>query len=404
MYEELGAASQQYNDRAMELSTLLARVTLHATPTSVSDPVHAQALAEHALTLSRDLDDQAAEARLLWSLSHVYRVTDRMPEAIASAERSLALARKLYLKEQMALALNDLGSHCYLMSRRIDQTRVTLAEPRALWRELANLLVLVDSLASIALVASMAGDYDQVLTFSEQAFQISQSTGNLWGQAFSRMQVGQAFWERGQTDKAIAAMEESIRVSESAGFGVPQVLTRASLAEVYGRLGAIERGLEIAHLALALTEASIPHSDLYVLAVLAQLHTLDGNLTEAEAFLEQAREDPNREVFPVIYVRRVLADCELALGQGRYDRAQVESDKLQTYMRRSGMRAYLPSALNLRGQALLTLGKLESDPDKAQILRKQAREVAEYMLDQTRAPELRASFLRLPHIRGVLED
>ncbi|NIN96576.1 MAG: hypothetical protein GTO49_16715, partial [Anaerolineae bacterium] len=122
------------------------------------------------------------------------------------------------LKEQMALALNDLGSHCYLMSRRIDQTRVTLAEPRALWRELANLLVLVDSLASIALVASMAGDYDQVLTFSEQAFQISQSTGNLWGQAFSRMQVGQAFWERGQTDKAIAAMEESIRVSESAGF------------------------------------------------------------------------------------------------------------------------------------------------------------------------------------------
>ena len=432
-YKEMEKLAQERNDRPLKLGSLIAQVTLYGTPTPLHDPDRGKALGQQALTLARDLGNQAAESRLLWILSNTCVWTSNMSQAIDYGERSLALARQLNLREQMAYTLKDLAFNCYATIGYLDQAQPALREASNLWRELGNLPMLTDSLAAACYSCLHTGEYDQALAFSEEAFQLSQSIGNLWGQSNSLLGVGRAYWERGQPDRALAVMEDGLRLSELSGFYVPQILTRADLATFYGGLGAIEPGLETAHRALAMAEAQIPVFRPYVLGVLAQLQLLNGNLAEAEAVIDQGINDPNREVWLAYSLSVYLANCEFPLRQGDYERAMTITDTFLTDF--GQFRAHIPQILYFQGQALLGLGQdnvardrlrearaeaesmnarrplwpilfalsqLEADPTEAERLRQQAREIIEYIADH--APtDLRVSFLDLPDVREVLD-
>jgi adenylate cyclase len=189
-YEDMENLAHKRGDRPLRLVSLTARVTLYATFTPIYDPVRAQTLAEQALALAHDLDDKTAEAKILWNLLLVYRAANKLSKAIECGERSLALARTLGLREQMAFTLNDLGSQCYFINGSFNQARLALQEANGLWRELNNLPMLANSLASSCAVCFYMGEYDQALTLSEEAFEINQSINNLWGQSHSRYKLG----------------------------------------------------------------------------------------------------------------------------------------------------------------------------------------------------------------------
>ncbi len=333
----------------------------------------------------------------------------------------------------MAYTLNDLGIHAYYASGRFDRAKAVLAEASDLWRELGNLPMLANSLASSCTVHIYTGDYDQALSFSEEAYEVSQAIGNLWGQSFSQYKIGDVYWERGQPDRAIAVMEESLRLSELSGFFVPQVETRADLAIVYGSLGAIERGLELAQLAFMGAQSQHSLWQAYGLAALAQLHLWQRNLAEAETTLDRGKKEHNWEIMPKFSVTFILAEGELALRQENYAQAIAVTDLLLTKLRQFGQ--YMPKALYLQAQALLglgqdnaardrlrearakaesigsrwilwqilaTLAEIETDPTEAAMLRQQAQDLIDYIADHTPA-ELRVSFLNLPSVRAVLD-
>ena len=69
-------------------------------------------MAGRALAQARELADEAAEAKIYWILLNAYRLTNRSEQALEAGERSLALARKLNLREQLAFTSNDLP-HVY---------------------------------------------------------------------------------------------------------------------------------------------------------------------------------------------------------------------------------------------------------------------------------------------------
>jgi tetratricopeptide (TPR) repeat protein len=438
LYEDMETLARQRGDRSLELTALLARATIHAILTY--DPDRGEALAERALSLARELGDQTAEAKALWILFHVYGHTGRLSQAIDCGERSLALARALNLREQMAFTLNDLGGYWTRVVGRLDRAKEVLREASDLWRELGNRPMLADSLGALCICCVFAGEYDQALALSEEAFQLSQSIHNLWGQSFSRYWVGHVYWERGEPDRAIAVMDECIRLGEWAGFVAPQAVTRADLAMVYGRLGAIERGLDTARLALTMAETQFPWARAYVLGVLAQLHLLHGDLAQAEAALDQGKQDPFREASTFLSVPILLADGELALRQGDYERALAVIDSLLTAVRQWGARSYRPGVLYLQSQAWLALGQDEAGHARllearaeaealgarwwlwqilaalsrleaqrgaaaeADNLRRQAREIIASIADHAGTPELRASFLNLSQVRMVLNQ
>lgn len=431
-YKDMERLAKERNDDPLKLGSLIAQVTLYGTPTPLHDPDRGKALGQQAITLARDLGNQSAEAKLLWILSNTCLWTSNIPQAIDYGERSLTLARQLNLREQMAYTLKDLAFNCYATIGYLDQAQPAVREASNLWRELGNLPMLTDSLAAACYCCLHTGEYDQALAFSEEAFQLSQSIGSLWGQSNSVLGVGRAYWERGQPDQAVAVMEEGLRLSELSGFYVPQILTRADLAMIYGGLGATEPGLEIAHRALALAEAQIPVFRPYALGVLAQLLLLNGDLAEAEAVINQGIKDPNREVWLAYSLSFHLANCELPLKQGNYERAITATNTFLTDFRQ--FRAHIPKVLYFQGQALLGLGRdnpardrlrkarteaeaidarwmlwqilaalsqIEPDPTIAQQLRQQTGQIIETIAHHTPA-ELRDSFLNRPEVQTVM--
>lgn len=170
-----------------------------------------------------------------------------------------------------------------------------------------------------------------------------------------------------------------------------------------------------------------------VLAVLARLQLLKGDFAGAEATVDQAKKDPNREIFPIYFLPIILADSELALKQGDYERTLVITDPLLAKLRRVGKRVHIPEALYIQGQAFRALGqaeearerlleartvaeamgsrrtlwfilfalsRLETDPTEAERLRQQAREIVAYIAGQTPA-DSRGSFFGLPTVRMI---
>jgi tetratricopeptide (TPR) repeat protein len=438
-YEEMERVARQHGDSSMCLTALVHQSQIRCTANALFDPEQGAALSERALALAQELNDGAAEAKVLWIQQNLYMWTNKMAQGIDAGERSLALAREFNLREQMAFTLNDLA---YLYSEIAELAPLAnsiLGEASDLWRELGNLPMLADSLSSACLNYAYAGDYEAAVALSEEAFQIGQASNNVWGKSYSRYMVGLVYWNRGELDRAIEVMEESIRLGEQAGFLVPGVITRAYLASVYGDLGVIEVGIEIANKAVVWAKEHFPEYYLpFTLAWLAQLHLLNGDTTEAAAIFQRA--DDASESLSDWYVQLLTwVKSQLASAQGEYDQALALAAECLAGLRRYNTRIFIPDLLYLQGQTLLAMGqKVEAyqclvearaeaealgsrrtlwkilaalselevyrgNLGGAESLLQQAQEAVAYIADHSPTPELRASFRSLPRVQAVFE-
>ena len=436
-YEEMERLSRQLEDPSMALASLIARVTIQAVPSAVHDPEQALSLGSRALTLSRELGDRTAEAKILWSLSLANYFTNQLVQAIDYGERSLALARELGLREQTAQTLNDLGGLIYVHSGRVRQAIDALEEASRLWDELGNRPMLADSLSGSATAHVYAGEYDRAIALSDRAFQISDSIKNLWGQSYSRIEIVEVLRQRGEYGRAIEMGEECIRLGEQAGFIVSQMYARTSLALIYADLGALGQALELTEEARRVVEThELTIGSALILGTRARLQIASGLLSEAASTIEEAKGNPYHDSWIVFRLPVHIADLELAGRYGDFDRAIRVADELIRRLRQYGMRSYLPEVLYLEGKALLglgregaardrllearseaqalgtrrtlwrvldALGRIERDPAMAEQLRREAQEIVAYIVEHIDQDGLRASFLRLPQVRSVLE-
>ena len=438
-YEDMEQRANQRDDQPMRLAALMAQMTLYLTPNIFHEPARGQAVGEEVLTLTRNLGDQTSEVKTLWNLALSGMWSGRTFKGIEYGEQAVTLARQLDQPELLAFALNDLGM-LYLSVTHLKSAKAALDEANKLWHKLDNLPMLTDNLNIACATAVIAGDYDQGLVLADEAFQISETSNNLWGQSFSRMMAGWAYWEQGQPDLAIAASQESLQLGTSAGFIGAQVLAGGTLADVYAGLGAIGQGMEIAQLAVIAAKTQFPHFHCHPLGVLAQIHLLAGNLAEAKTLVEQGKNDPYRDAHPTWNMRINVAEAELALRQGDYEQTIAMTDDWLSQLQHNSLRTYILIMLRLQSRALLSLGYPEAaqerlleacsmakaigarralwqtlatlaqiaaatgQPDEADQLRTQAREIVEFISGHISDPELQASFHNAEWVREVWTD
>ena len=173
-YEEMQALAQTRRDRPLELEALMACALAHAVSSGVPDWPKVQALSLDALTLAGDLGDRPAEAKIDWILLLANRFGNEGPRrAIEYGERSLALARELGLKEQVAFTLKDLAT-AYVACGRLSDARATLPEALNLWRELDNKPMLAEVLGGQAAEQWISGEMDQAIRAAEESYSLSQ--------------------------------------------------------------------------------------------------------------------------------------------------------------------------------------------------------------------------------------
>lgn len=374
-YQRLEELALAQHDLTLALDALLLQAEMRSSPTALLDLQAGRALCDRAFALAGQLHDRAAEARIWWNLMLMHTLYGQAGQGVVYGERSLAIARELGLRDQIAYSLNDLARG-YANSGQRPRALELLREVEPLWRELENLPMLADCLATLADTQVSAGQFDEGLASVARAIEVSRMSGNLWNEAYAAGSRGRVFMLRGDYHQIFDESEHIIRLSLKAGLVILEPLIDMDLARVYATLGDFTRAHRLCETALALA-AQLPHvMKCTILSVRARIHTLQGNLAVAEADLSAVQNsfDPTDYTTDTpVYVAQAHAD--LALAQGNPGAATEMLERVVADVSRMGTRYYLPQLLHTLGLVRLAQGRL----DDAEAALSRARSEAEAM-------------------------
>jgi tetratricopeptide (TPR) repeat protein len=284
-YGDMEQVAREQGDRDMLLAALLARATNYAIPSGNHDPDKAQELAEEALLLAQQLNDQRAEARVYWIFLLVQMYGYSMPAGIPFGEKSAELARQLGMTEQLAQSLQDLA-RCYLTAERPDRALAVVHESRPLWQKLNNLPMLAENLGIEAQIFMMNAQFDEAIKASEESLAMATSIDNAWGRVTAHSFVGLVYLARGEIDDALDSIQTLIAEGEGAGHPA-RILGWFYLSWLYSLLG--DRGNAVDAASSCLDSANeFPAFRNTSLTLVAWQLMQDGELKKAGKLLAEA--------------------------------------------------------------------------------------------------------------------
>jgi tetratricopeptide (TPR) repeat protein len=341
----------------MEMKALMAKAPLYSVFTPLHDPSLSERLLLQALEISREIGDNAAQARLSWNLMLNYLFSKRLDQAMEPGQVALRLARESEDREQLAYVLNDL-CRLYTCRGEFDQAYAAIEEARDLWRSLNNEVMLADSFGSQAEAYFNAGEFDRSLAHSRQALQITEKIENLWGQSYDQMLMAFVHLERGELGGGIRLAEKSVELADRAGIIASAIGLRSELAWIYAYCGALEKGLEIVDKAFQVAEARQPAWKAFPQAAKVRMYLLQGDVRSAQ----QVAGDKLLEPISIPYARYTiflsLANIELAVSRGDNSQALALVEDLLTEVLPL-TRVDIPDALHWKAKALYGLGRNE---------------------------------------------
>ncbi len=293
-YTDLHALGRALDDAPMELAALIAQAGARASLSPTHDRVVGEDLCRQALVLARALNDAPAEARILWILMQLHSGSGGQAaarQAIAYGEASLMLARRLSLREQVAITLNDLA-YSYRVVGQTAAAQSALAEACALLRALGNLPLLADNLTRSATNLYFAGDLAGATALVDEGYAVSQAIGNGWGQAFSRMIGAMIALERDDIAAMQRLLDEAIHLSDQSGFVIGLVAGRGYLGLAHALQGDLVAALTLARATVAAAATYMPLWQPHALRGLALIQSLRGDSAAAMLLLREAADSP----------------------------------------------------------------------------------------------------------------
>ncbi|MCI0633625.1 MAG: AAA family ATPase [Actinobacteria bacterium] len=326
-YEEMREVARGRRDEEMELAASGSLALLYSTATPLFDVERGRRLSEENAETARRLGDRAAEARALWNIlvASVYGGGDP-GLAVEAGEESLALARTLGDREQVAFTLNDLG-RAYLQAGDYATAAERLEEARGLWEELDNLPMLGDALAVSGHLRLLVGDHAGAMEQARIAVADAARIGNRWGESHALLMVYRVEFDLGDLGAAISSMERCRDVGGEGGFAYAGVAARADLARVYAYLGDGERALSMAEEALGIAREQAPTTISVAIVGQAEARLAIGDLEGARtelARLEDPRIPEPDRLFALVWAGLARARLALAAGEGEEAAGAVE--------------------------------------------------------------------------------
>lgn len=354
-YARLIELARTRGDLHFELASLMLQATLRATPTAVFNPTIGQNILDRALALARALNDGAAQAKILWNLLLLNGFTGRHRAAVEFGEQSLALARQLNLKTQIAYTLNDIGNYGYFSDGQPDRARAALAEARTLWRDLEILPMLADNLNNSGILEYIWGDYANAKRFSDEALVVSERIGSLWGQMLARTFRGVLEGEDGDYGAALSQLEMAYDLAQRTGSAI-LLIAATNLALAYTSVGEIERAFAI--IQIADHDIEIPLYRTPAKAALAYLCFLHGQVERAQTILRAAH--PTQQVeMEFSYLPGIIAEGEIGLALGRAEAVAEYMGAVTSNLMTFGISNFVADAELYRARALIVCNRFE---------------------------------------------
>jgi class 3 adenylate cyclase/tetratricopeptide (TPR) repeat protein len=363
-YEEMHGEATVRGDDAMELAANSMIALLYSTATPKFDPPLGRRLSEENVVMARRIGDRAAEARALWNIvvANVYGGGDAA-RAVEAGEASLAIAREMGEREQVAFTLNDV-CRAYMAKGDFATAAKRLADARLLWEELDNRPMLGENLTVGSSMHLFHGDFAAALADARQAAAISASIQNAWGESHALITVYRVETELGRLGAAIDTIQRSEELGEEGGFAYAGIATRADLSRLMAYLGDADRALALADESLAIALERVPPA-----ASLAHVARADalislGRHEEAHAPLDEVDlmmlPEPDR-TFLMVASRTICS--RLALADGDVDGAEAIARGLVDDLRAKGVVVLEAEALLALARAHVAAGRFEEARD-----------------------------------------
>ncbi|HYY07212.1 MAG TPA: adenylate/guanylate cyclase domain-containing protein [Actinomycetota bacterium] len=397
-YEEMHAEARAHGDEPMELAANTAISLLYATATPKFDPERGRRMSEENVVTARRLGDRRAEARALWNIvvANVYGGGDA-ERAVEAGEASLAIARELADREQLAFTLNDV-CRAYMAVGDFATAADRLHEARRLWEQLDNRPMLGDNLATGSAMLMMNGEYAAALDQARLAESVSESVGSAWGRSVATMTVYRVELASGALGAAVESMRRCREFGEQGAFAFAEIGTRSDLAWLLAYVGEGARALQLADEALSIARERMPP------AVSAS------QVARAEAFLALGKRDDARdaldqvdvEMFPepertLLLASTSIARSRLALADGDPDGAAEIARTLLRELGRIGVRHPVTEARVALATALIASAR----NDDAELELDETIEGAEQLGERTALWEALALAAGLRERRGA---
>jgi class 3 adenylate cyclase/tetratricopeptide (TPR) repeat protein len=436
-YEEMHGEARSRGDEPMELAANTAISLLYATATPKFDPERGRRMSEENAVMARRLGDRGAEARALWNIlvANIYGGGDAA-RAVEAGEASLAIARELGDREQLAFTLNDV-CRAYMGVGDFTTAADRLRDARELWEQLDNRPMLGDNLATGSAMLAMNGEYEAALDEARRADSVSESVGSAWGRAVATMTIYRVEVATGALGAAVGSMRRCRELGERGGFSFGEIGPRADLAGLHAYLGDGAGALELADEALSIARERMAPATSAAQVARAEAFLALGDRDRARDAIDQVDlamfPDPERTLLLAsssivrsrlavahgdpevaaevaralvdelarIGVRHPVTEAQIALAtaliaSGRSDEAERELDQAIDRAERLGERTALWEALALTADLRARKG---ADREAVELRRRSLAIVEELAagLDD----ELASSFLARDDVRGL---
>lgn len=361
-YQQMERRAKEADKSKQELRAQLQSAVLYCTPSPAADPQKGLNIAKNTLERARELDDIEAQARSLWLHLLVQQFSmDQQKAAAEAGEKALALTRGQDLPGLQGYILNDLGS-VYAMMGHVERADEILTEARELMEELDNLPMLSNVLVNQMQQSMIAGDYERAFELSKEGYEISESIGNLWGQACSLMYIDLVYAELGNYRHALETGAQCIRMGVASGFAVPAVVSNSTQAWIKAQLGLIEEAKRHVEQDTIQTTGLVGTIAGQPLSALALVCLEAGDISGAEEATQAAGEslpaEPDSELHPVVLFTR-LAQAKLSFAQEKFEDADRISAAIIEEMKQWEFHVLRTEFLLLRARAQRALGQLE---------------------------------------------
>lgn len=220
------AADHGLPSAAIRLAAILERyLEIH---TAYDDAI---ALQTTALTASRLLGDQEAQARVLSDLAWAHWRLDHHDQAAEYGREALAISCRAGDLLGQARAHNRLGGISYL---RGDYTSAHdhFRQEAELGRATGDELSLAASLANIGLALEALGHYDEALEHHYQALHLNRAAGRAIAEAVALENIGTVYIAQGHHDRAREHLTSSLDLSRKLGYRRGEAGALNSLGEL----------------------------------------------------------------------------------------------------------------------------------------------------------------------------
>jgi len=363
-YKDMQSTSIQRGDRSTELKSLIALATIYSTLTPIHDPELGERILKQAIDLADELKDVPSQAKLRWNLMLNYLFASRVAEALEYCEPTIALARQVGDRDQLAFTLNDAG-RVYQSIGAYEKSFEVFNEANEIWTQLGNQIMLADNLGASAMAHYFAGNFDDAIKHSDQAWAISNETDNYWGKSYSRVVPFYIYIDRGLPDLVLQSTKDAMETAEKGGMLASMVIIPIEMAWFHGMYESTDKGIKMAEQALEIAMQKMPAWKSLALAVLVRLNLMAGNFEEAEKIANSEKLNPILAVIRSRFLALInLTYIELELAKNNFQKAlSLCNDLLDEISNLTWI--YHPEILTNKANALIGLNQLE---EAAQVL------------------------------------